>query len=245
MTKYKYHPLVDSDTDGREKVPMFFSTDEKAVAKSHELYLAEIVLHYYRLHARTAHSKATYSRYDIHCPVCGHVMDAISSHINEHTREATRNNDRLSMTTSTMRPVVCHANPPTDGTFPSEQIQSQHDSTGRAGIGCPTEDRIRDQKVAGSNPVTSTKNLSEDYNLQTFLLFGFARFSLRNPLFPEQIRIPADMPLFGFNRMTTDRGGFMELRVWFRRPFSVRDVHWQKRVEKGSQHQKQSHSQTV
>ena len=93
MKKYKYHPLVDSDTDGREKVPMFFSTDEKAVAKSHELYLAEIVLHYYRLHARTAHSKATYSRYDIHCPVCGHVMDAISSHINEHTREATRNNE--------------------------------------------------------------------------------------------------------------------------------------------------------
>ena len=66
MTKYKYHPLVDSDTDGREKVSMFFSTDEKAVAKSHELYLAEIVLHYYRPHARTAHSKATYSRYDIH-----------------------------------------------------------------------------------------------------------------------------------------------------------------------------------
>lgn len=84
-----------SDTDGREKVPMFFSTDEKDVAKSHELYLAEIVLHYYRLHARTAHSKATYSRYDIHCPVCGHVMDAISSHINEHTREATRNNESV------------------------------------------------------------------------------------------------------------------------------------------------------
>ena len=90
---------------------------------------------------------------------------------------------------------------------------------------------VRDQKVAGSNPVTSTKNLSEDYNLQTFLLFDFAIFSLRNPLFPEQIRIPADMPLFGFNRMTTDRGGFMELRVWFWGAFSVRDVHWQKRVE--------------
>ena len=111
--------------------------------------------------------------------------------------------------------------------------------------GCRRFGTLRDQKVAGSNPVTSTKNLSEDYNLQTFLLFGFARFSLQNPLFPEQIRIPADMPPFGFNRMTTDRGGFMELRVWFRRPFSVRDVHWQKQVEKGSQHQKQSHSQTV
>ena len=92
---------------------------------------------------------------------------------------------------------------------------------------------VRDQKVAGSNPVTSTKNLSEDYNLQTFLLFGFARFSLQNPLFPEQIRIPADRPLFGFNRMTTDKGGLMELRVWFRCHFSVRNVHGQKGVEKG------------
>ena len=81
---------------------------------------------------------------------------------------------------------------------------------------------VRDQKVAGSNPVTSTKILSEDYNLQTFLLFGFARFSLQNPLFPEQIRIPADRPLFGFNRMTTDKGGCVELRVWFWGSFSVR-----------------------
>ena len=137
------------------------------------------------------------------------------------------------MTAGTMRSVVCHANSPTGGSFPSEQIRSQHDSTGRAGIGCPTEDRIRDQKVAGSNPVTSTKNLSEDYNLQTFLLFGFARFSLQNPLFPEQIRIAADMLPFGCYRMTTDKCGFMELRVWFRHPFSVRDVHWQKWAEKG------------
>ena len=90
---------------------------------------------------------------------------------------------------------------------------------------------LRDQKVAGSNPVTSTKNLSEDYNLRTFLLFGFARFYLRNPLFPEQIRIPADRPLFGFNRMTTDKGGWMESRVWFWGAFSVRDVHGQKGAE--------------
>ena len=147
------------------------------------------------------------------------------------------------MTAGTMHPVVCHANSPTGGSFPSEQILSQHDSTGRAGIGCPTEDRIRDQKVAGSNPVTSTKNPSEDYNLQTFLLFGFASFFLRNPSFPDQIRIPKDKPSFGCHRMTTDRGGFMELRVWFRCHFSVRDVHWQKWVEMGSQCLKQSRSQ--
>ena len=104
---------------------------------------------------------------------------------------------------------------------------------------------LRDQKVAGSNPVTSTKILSEDYNLQTFLLFGFARFSLQNPLFPEQIRIPAGMPPFGFNRMTTDKGGFMELRVWFRRPFSVADVHWQKRVEMSGRDEKKDATQGV
>ena len=92
---------------------------------------------------------------------------------------------------------------------------------------------VRDQKVAGSNPVTSTKNLSEDYNLRTFLLFGFARFFLRNPSLPDQTRISADKSPFGCYRMTTDKGGFMELRVWFRHPFSVADVHWQKRVEKG------------
>ena len=94
-----------------------------------------------------------------------------------------------------------------------------------------TSVRFRDQKVAGSNPVTSTKNMSENYGFQAFLLFGFARFSLQNPPFPDQIRIPADKPPFGCNRTTTDKGGLMELHVWFRRPFSVRDVHWQKRVE--------------
>ena len=73
--------------------------------------------------------------------------------------------------------------------------------------------------------------MSEDYNLQAFLLFGFARFFLQNPLFPEQIRIAADMLPFGCYRMTTDKGGMMELRVWFWGAFSVRGVHWQKGVE--------------
>ena len=31
MTDINYHPLVDCDTDGMEKVPMFFSGDETAV----------------------------------------------------------------------------------------------------------------------------------------------------------------------------------------------------------------------
>ena len=141
-----------------------------------------------------------------------------------------------------MHPVVCHANPPTDGAFPSEQILSIVEKRGCSNLHWSNKVNFRDQKVAGSNPVTSTKNLSEDCNLQTFLLFGFARFFLQNPLFPEQIRIPADMPLFGFNRMTTDKGGCVELRVWFWGSFSVRGVHWQKRVEKGGRDGKKGHA---
>ena len=34
------------------------------------------------------------------------------------------------MTAGTMRSVVCHANPPTDGAFPSEQILSIVDKEG-------------------------------------------------------------------------------------------------------------------
>ena len=138
------------------------------------------------------------------------------------------------MTAGTMRPVVCHANPPTGGSFPSEQIQSQHDSTGRAGIGCPTEDRIRDQKVAGSNPVTST----------IFDRVCESKSGFFVPLF-WSIRTQADMPPFGFNRMTTDKGGLMELRVWFWGVFSVRDVHGQKWVEMSGRDEKEDVTQGV
>ena len=37
----------------------------------------------------------------------------------------------------------------------------------------------------------------------------------------------------------------MESRVWFRRPFSVRDVHGQKGVEKGGRDEKKGASQGV
>ena len=91
---------------------------------------------------------------------------------------------------------------------------------------------IRDQKVAGSNPVTSTNFDRVCENKSGFFVLIF-----------WPIRTQADMPPFGCDRMTTDTGGLMESRVWFWGAFSVRDVHWQKEVEKGSQHQKQSRSQ--
>ena len=37
MEKIKYHPLIDCDTSGTEKVPMFFHTDRDTVAAELQL----------------------------------------------------------------------------------------------------------------------------------------------------------------------------------------------------------------
>lgn len=85
MTDIRYHPLVDADTDGREKTPMFFTTDRETVDARHALYLEEFVPHRYRLHARAPHSMAAYLGYNIHCPYCGAVMEATAPHIDQYT----------------------------------------------------------------------------------------------------------------------------------------------------------------
>ena len=33
MQMIRYHPLIDGDTDGLEKVPMFLSTDKETVCR--------------------------------------------------------------------------------------------------------------------------------------------------------------------------------------------------------------------
>ena len=70
--------------------------------------------------------------------------------------KAMRNKQSMPMSAGTLCMAVCHANSPTDGAFPSEQILSTSDSNGLSGIQAPYEINFRDQKVAGSNPVTST-----------------------------------------------------------------------------------------
>lgn len=47
MQKIKYYPLIDRDSTGMVKTPMFFSDDEDTVRQSHEMYLQEIVPQYY------------------------------------------------------------------------------------------------------------------------------------------------------------------------------------------------------
>ena len=50
------YPLIDYETDGTEKMPMFPVTDSKSIKAQSHLWLEEVVPHYYRLHAEANHS---------------------------------------------------------------------------------------------------------------------------------------------------------------------------------------------
>lgn len=68
MQEIKYYPLIDCDSAGKEKTPLFFSDDEDTVRQSHEMYLQEIIPQYYRLCSVGGISAASAKTYTIHCP---------------------------------------------------------------------------------------------------------------------------------------------------------------------------------
>ena len=78
MQEIKYYPLIDCDSAGKEKTPLFFSDDEATVRQSHEMYLQEIVPQFYRLCSVTRVSHAHAKAYTIHCPQSGQGMTPIS-----------------------------------------------------------------------------------------------------------------------------------------------------------------------
>ena len=84
MTEIKYHPLVDCDSEGMEKIPMFATFDEATVRQTHGMYLTEIVPKYYRLHSVKGVSAKTAEAYVIHCPVCGRKLSRITSVMDKH-----------------------------------------------------------------------------------------------------------------------------------------------------------------
>ena len=79
MMTIRYHPLLDCETDGFEKVPLFFGTDRKTVIQHHDMYLEEIFPRYYRLHSVSGVYTKTAGRYSIHCPLCGKVMRPVTA----------------------------------------------------------------------------------------------------------------------------------------------------------------------
>lgn len=84
MTDILFHPLVDRDTDGRDKSPLFCTPDRGKVVRTSALYLEELVPQRYRLIAREEHTVQQASAYRIHCPICGAMMRAISRPADKH-----------------------------------------------------------------------------------------------------------------------------------------------------------------
>lgn len=69
MQMIRYHPLIDGDTDGLEKVPMFLSTDKETVRQNSRMYLSEIISNYYRLYSKEPMSQNATDSIEIHCPL--------------------------------------------------------------------------------------------------------------------------------------------------------------------------------
>ena len=80
MTEILYYPLIDCDTEGKEKVAMFPTLDRGTVMAQSKMWLEEMVPHYFRLHIRPGTSASVTT---IRCPCCGKQLRAISEPINE------------------------------------------------------------------------------------------------------------------------------------------------------------------
>ena len=80
----RYHPLIDGDSEGLEKVPLFLTTDKAAVSERNRLYLSEMIPNYFTLHSREPMSQKTTDSFNIHCPSCGKVLKRISANTDTH-----------------------------------------------------------------------------------------------------------------------------------------------------------------
>ena len=84
MTDIKYYPLIDCDTEGMEKAAMIPAPNSAAVRAQSEMWLEEMVPHYFRL--CTKNSKHSVGTISIRCPRCGTTLKRISKNINETKR---------------------------------------------------------------------------------------------------------------------------------------------------------------
>lgn len=74
MQMIRYHPLIDGDTDGREKVPLFLSTDGETIRHNSKLYLSENIPNHYRLYSKESKNRRETDKMIIHCPLCGGTL---------------------------------------------------------------------------------------------------------------------------------------------------------------------------
>ena len=79
LMRTRYHPLVDRDTEGKDKYPLFHTEDEKTALNGHGYYLEEMFPRFYRLCCGNKKAGVFEKDLRIHCPLCGSVMDVIST----------------------------------------------------------------------------------------------------------------------------------------------------------------------
>ena len=83
MTEIRYYPLIDCDSEGSEKVPMFAALDEKIVMAQSRMWLEEMIPNYFRLRCHSGH--APNNAFTIRCPRCGKPLKRMGENINEST----------------------------------------------------------------------------------------------------------------------------------------------------------------
>ena len=79
----KYYPLVDADSSGLHKVPMFPASRIAEALGKCDFALAEIAPHRYTLLAMKP-LEGDPNQYNIHCPMCGEAMKQVLPFNSEH-----------------------------------------------------------------------------------------------------------------------------------------------------------------
>ena len=75
MEELNFFPLIDTDTDGTTKAPMFPVHDERSIKGRGGDYLAEYLPKVFRLHAHAGFDRNA----DIRCPYCGKTLRRITA----------------------------------------------------------------------------------------------------------------------------------------------------------------------
>ena len=80
MTEIRYYPLIDCDSEGKEKVAMIPTPDGNTAKSRSRMWLEEMIPHHFRLHTPNSSSA---DPLNIRCPRCGSALKRISGSINE------------------------------------------------------------------------------------------------------------------------------------------------------------------
>lgn len=80
MIEIRYYPLIDCDSEGKEKVAMIPTPDGNTAKSRSRMWLEEMIPHHFRLHTQNSSSA---DPLNIRCPRCGSALKRISGSINE------------------------------------------------------------------------------------------------------------------------------------------------------------------